>query len=64
MDARTSQHAPLSDSSEVPFSEDAKRVLHYAAQEAERLLHKRVGTEHLLLGLFREERGHSCNDPQ
>jgi len=56
VDARTSQHAPVSDSSEAPFSNEARRVLHYAAQEADRLLHNRIGTEHLLLGLFREER--------
>jgi uncharacterized protein (TIGR03435 family) len=56
VDARTSQHAPLSESSEVQFSGDTKRVLHYAAQEADRLLHNHIGSEHLLLGLFREER--------
>ena len=56
VDARTSQLAPLSESSEAPFSSDAKRVLHCAAQEADRLLHSRIGTEHLLLGLLREER--------
>ena len=56
VESRTSQHAPLSDSSEVPFSNAARRVLRHAAQEADRLLHNRVGTEHLLLGLFREER--------
>jgi uncharacterized protein (TIGR03435 family) len=56
VDARTARHAPLSESSEVPFSEDTKRVLHFAAQEADRLLHNHIGTEHLLLGLFREER--------
>ena len=43
--------------SEVPFSEETKRVLQYAAQEADRLLHNHIGTEHLLLGLFREEHG-------
>src|SRR5262245_44740939 len=53
--ARTSQHAPLTESSEVPFSAGTKRVLQYAAQEADRLLHNHVGTEHVLLGLFREE---------
>ena len=56
VDARTSQHAPVSDSREAPFSNEARRVLRYAAQEADRLLHNRIGTEHLLLGLFREER--------
>src|SRR5688572_32457338 len=33
-----------------------KRVLAYAAEEAERLSHKHIGTEHLLLGLLREEK--------
>ena len=56
VDARTSQHAPASKASDAPFTEEAKRVLRYAAQEADRLLHNYVGTEHLLLGLFREER--------
>lgn len=55
--ARTVRHAPLSASSEVPFSDGSKRVLHYAAQEADRLLHGEIGTEHLLLGLLREEHG-------
>jgi hypothetical protein len=31
-------------------------VLAYAAEEAERLFHKHIGTEHLLLGLLREEK--------
>jgi ATP-dependent Clp protease ATP-binding subunit ClpC len=31
-------------------------VLAYAAEEAERLSHKHIGTEHLLLGLLREEK--------
>jgi uncharacterized protein (TIGR03435 family) len=57
VDARTSRHAPLSESSEVPFSDESKQVLRYAAQEADRLLHSHIGTEHLLLGLFREEQG-------
>ncbi len=31
-------------------------MLAYAAEEAERLSHKHIGTEHLLLGLLREEK--------
>jgi Protein of unknown function (DUF1572)/Clp amino terminal domain, pathogenicity island component len=31
-------------------------VLAYAAEEAERLSHRHIGTEHLLLGLLREEK--------
>jgi ATP-dependent Clp protease ATP-binding subunit ClpC len=38
------------------LSHECKRVLAYAAEEAERLNHKHIGTEHLLLGLLREEK--------
>ena len=31
-------------------------MLAYAAEEAQRLGHKHIGTEHLLLGLLREEK--------
>src|SRR5262247_4813576 len=34
---------------EIPFSEETKRVLAFAEEEAERLLHPYIGTEHLLL---------------
>jgi uncharacterized protein (TIGR03435 family) len=57
IDARTARRAVAAGSEEVPFSPETKRVLAYAAQEADRLLHAHIGTEHLLLGLFREERG-------
>ena len=36
--------------------DECKRVLAYAAEEAERLNHKHIGTEHLMLGLLREEK--------
>lgn len=41
---------------DLPLSNEGKRVLAYAAEEAERLSHKHIGTEHLLLGLLREEK--------
>ena len=41
---------------DIPFSPDTKRVLQFAAEEADRLLHTYIGTEHLLLGILREER--------
>src|ERR1039458_3995880 len=46
----------LSTSVDLPLSNECKRVLDYAAEEAERLSHKHVGTEHLLWGLLREEK--------
>ncbi len=46
----------VSTSVEIPFSGETKRVLQYAAEEADKLLHSYIGTEHLLLGILREER--------
>jgi ATP-dependent Clp protease ATP-binding subunit ClpC len=46
----------ISTSVEVPLSQESKRILNYATEEAERLGHKHVGTEHLLLGILREEK--------
>ena len=46
----------ISTSVDLPLSNDCKRVLANAAEEAEQLGHKHVGTEHLLLGLLREEK--------
>ena len=40
---------------DLPFSQSAKRVLACAAEESEHLGHYHVGTEHLLIGLLREE---------
>lgn len=42
---------------EIPFSPRAKKVLELAVEEANNLGHYYVGTEHLLLGLLREEEG-------
>jgi len=42
---------------EIPFTPRAKKVLEYAVEEAQRMGHSYVGTEHLLLGLIREEEG-------
>ena len=42
---------------DLPLSNESKRVLAYAAEEAERLNNRHIGTEHLLLGLLREKKG-------
>jgi ATP-dependent Clp protease ATP-binding subunit ClpC len=39
------------------FTQRARRVLSLAQEEAERLQHSYIGTEHLLLGLMREDGG-------
>src|SRR5207249_10464864 len=43
----------LSTSVEMPISPEARRVLEFAAEEADRLRHSYVGAEHLLLGMLR-----------
>ncbi len=40
---------------EIPFSEETKKILACAEEEAERLLHPYVSDEHILLGLLRVE---------
>jgi ATP-dependent Clp protease ATP-binding subunit ClpA len=42
---------------DLPYTSRAKKVLEFAMAEARELNHGYVGTEHLLLGLIREERG-------
>ncbi len=46
----------ISTSVEVPLTAECKRILTAAAEEAERLGDRHVGTEHLLLGIFREKK--------
>ncbi|UCF38011.1 MAG: ATP-dependent Clp protease ATP-binding subunit [Acidobacteriota bacterium] len=45
----------VSTSVELPLSDQSKRVLTYATEEADRLLCNYIGTEHILLGLLRAE---------
>ena len=42
---------------ELPYTSRAKKVLEFAVAEAREMSHSYVGTEHLLLGLLREEKG-------
>jgi len=42
---------------ELPYTSRAKKVLEFAMTEAREFNHSYVGTEHLLLGLLREEKG-------
>src|ERR1051325_4529112 len=45
----------ISTSVDLPLSNEGKRILAYAAEEAERLSHKHIGTEHLFLGIWGEK---------
>ena len=56
IEAQTTVREKVSTSVDLPLSNECKRVLAYASEEAERLSHKHIGTEHLLLGILREEK--------
>jgi ATP-dependent Clp protease ATP-binding subunit ClpC len=56
IEGHTAVREKVSTSVDLPLSNEGKRVLAYAAEEAERLSHKHIGPEHLLLGLLREEK--------
>src|SRR5688500_7273324 len=40
---------------EIPFSRETKRILEHAVEESDRLEHREIDAEHLLLGILREE---------
>src|SRR5882724_8430192 len=48
--------AKRSTSVDLPLSNTCKSILAYAAQEADKLVSRPIGTEHLLLGLLRENK--------
>lgn len=56
IEGRTGLRDKVSVSVDLPLSSSAKRVLSMAADESDRLGHRHIGTEHLLLGLLREEK--------
>ena len=41
---------------DLPLAPNAKKALSYAVDESERLYHDHIGTEHLMLGLIREDK--------
>ena len=56
IESRSVFREKISTSVEIPFSAETKRVLRHAVEEADRLRHNHMGTEHLLLGILCEER--------
>ena len=61
IEGRTPLRDKVSASVDLPLSQSAKRVLSYAADESERLQHSHIGTEHLLLGILREEKSSAAD---
>jgi ATP-dependent Clp protease ATP-binding subunit ClpC len=56
IEAHTVVREKVSTSVDLPLSNECKRVLAYAAEEAGQLSHKHIGTGHLLLGVLHEEK--------
>src|SRR6476661_8758577 len=52
IEGRTLLREKISTSVELPLAPETKRVLAYAHEESDRLQHRHIGTEHLLLGLL------------
>ena len=46
---------------EIPLNQQARSALNWAVDEARRMNHTYIGTEHLLLGILREERSIGCS---
>ncbi len=55
IEAQTYTRDRISTIVDLPLSDECKRVLAFAAEEAEHLSHPHIGCEHLLLGLLREK---------
>jgi len=56
IEGHAEQREKVSTSVDLPLSHECKRVLAYGAEESQRLNHKHIGTEHLLLGILREQK--------
>jgi ATP-dependent Clp protease ATP-binding subunit ClpC len=52
----TTAREKTSTSVDLPLTNESKQVLTYAKEEADELAHRHIGTEHLFLGLLREEK--------
>ena len=59
LEASLTKGEKIPTSVEIPLSRMSKRVLEYAQEESENLKHREVGSEHLLLGLLRQQ-SNSC----
>ena len=59
--ARLTVREKVSTSIDLALSEECRNILGYASEEASGMNHKFIGTEHVLLGILREEK---CNAAQ
>jgi Clp amino terminal domain, pathogenicity island component len=52
IDAHVLPATPLPANLDMPLSDDCRRAMEFASNEADRLAHRHIGTEHLFLGLL------------
>ena len=55
IEGRITRRERISTSVEMPLTEESKKALKLAAEESERLAHRHIGTEHVLVALLRVE---------
>src|ERR1700730_2484136 len=55
VEGQTAIREKVSTSVDLPLSHECKHILAYAAEEADNLSHKYIGTGHLFLGVLREQ---------
>ena len=55
VEGQTAIREKVATSIDLPLSNECKRILAYAAEEADKLSHKFIGTGHLFLGVLREQ---------
>jgi hypothetical protein len=60
IEQHTSVGQKLATSVDLPLSNECKHILKYAVEEADRLGHKHIGTEHLFIGFLLEEDCYAC----
>lgn len=56
IEAAMERRPRISTTAEVPLTQECKNILNFAFEEADRLGQKQVATDHLLLGILREEK--------
>jgi ATP-dependent Clp protease ATP-binding subunit ClpC len=61
IDVATETRPPIPTNVDLPLSTEGERVLAFAAEEADRLANKDIGTEHLLLALLDENKCFAAN---
>ena len=55
VEGQTAIREKVATSTDLPLSNECKRILAYAAEEADKLSHKFIATGHLFLGVLREQ---------